>query len=256
MAADSRLDVALVERGLVLASGPGRAVLVDVGPADGGMDACLRRLGVRTLDAVVLTHFHEDHIGGLAAALNGRSVGQLLVTPVPEPRWAAREVAELGERLGIPVRVLVAGDRLRIGAVRASVWWPARPVTGGSSANNASIVLHVAVGGVRALLLGDVEQEASHALGLALDRDPRMAAAMGDLDLVKMAHHGSSNVDESFMDDLAGSVAIISVGADNTYGHPTRTALGWAGRHRWRLLRTDRDGDIAVLDGPRVLTSK
>ncbi|WP_068422218.1 ComEC/Rec2 family competence protein [Janibacter terrae] len=242
--------------GLVLASGPGRAVLVDVGPEDGGIDACLRRLRVRTLDAVVLTHFHDDHVGDLEAALDGRAVGRILVTPVEDPQWAARQVRRIAGEHGVPVEALVAGRQLTIGEVRADVWWPARVVAGGSAANNASIVLHVRVGEVSMLLLGDIEREVGHALLLALRRDPAMAAAAADLDVVKMPHHGSGNVDEDFMDEVAAPTAIISVGADNTYGHPTPTALQWAARHGTRVLRTDEDGDVAVVDGAATVTAR
>lgn len=242
--------------GLVLASGPGRAVLVDVGPEDGGIDGCLRRLRVRTLDAVVLTHFHEDHVGDLAAAIRGRPVGRILVTTVEDPEWAARQVRTIAAERSIPVQAVSAGERREIGEVTATSWWPARTIAGGSVANNGSIVLHVQVGELSALLLGDIEQEAGHAMLLAMRRDPTMAAATADLDVVKMPHHGSSNLDEGFMAEVSAPVAIISVGADNTYGHPTPTALRWAGRHGARLLRTDVDGDIAVLDGPAVVTAR
>ena len=102
--------------------------------------------------------------------------------------------------------------------------------------------------------LGDIEREAGHALLLALRRDPAMAAVADGLEVLKMPHHGSSNLDEGFMDEVAAPVALISVGADNDYGHPTPTALSWAARHSARVLRTDTHGDIAVLDGPTVVT--
>ncbi|MDN5715903.1 MAG: DNA internalization-related competence protein ComEC/Rec2, partial [Janibacter sp.] len=240
--------------GLVLASGPGRAVLVDVGPEGGGIDGCLRRLGVRTLDAVVLTHFHDDHVGDLAAAIGDRPVGRILVTPVEDPPWAARRVRALADERSIPVTTVVAGAHVELGEVSATAWWPARVVAGGSAANNASIVLHVQMGELSALLLGDVEREAGHAMLLAMRRDPGMAAAAADLDVVKMPHHGSSNLDEDFMDEVVAPVAIISVGEDNTYGHPTPTALQWAREHGARVLRTDQDGDIAIVEGPAVRT--
>ena len=173
-----------------------------------------------------------------------------------DPAWAARAVAGIAADRAIPVHSASAGQRLELGEVTATVWWPARTVAGGSAANNASIVLHVEVGDVTALLLGDIEAEAGHALRLALRRDPAMAAAAADLDVVKMPHHGSSNMDEQLMDEVAAPVALISVGADNTYGHPTPTALSWAGRHAARTLRTDEDGDIAVLDGPAVVSAR
>lgn len=242
--------------GLVLSSGPGRAVLVDVGPEGGGVDSCLGRLRVRTLDAVVLTHFHDDHVGDLAAAIEGRQVGRILVSPVDDPTWSARQVRTIAAKRSIPVETVVAGERLEIGEVTATAWWPARVVAGGSAANNASVVLHAQIGDLSALLLGDIEEEVGHALLLDMRRDPAMSATAADLDVVKMPHHGSSNFDEEFMDEVAAPVAIVSVGEDNTYGHPTPTALRWAGDHGARLLRTDQDGDIAVTEGPAVVTAR
>ena len=181
-------------------------------------------------------------------------MGQILVTGHADPEWAARQVSEIAGEQSIPLRVVSAGDRFRLGDVTATAWWPARSVAGGSAANNASIVLHVEVGEVSALLLGDIESEAGGAIRLALRRDPALAAAAADLDVVKMPHHGSSNLDLGLMDAVAAPIALVSVGADNTYGHPTPTALAWAGRHGARVLRTDRHGDVAVLDGPTVVT--
>ena len=86
-----RLVVCDVGQGdaVVLRSGTDRAVLVDAGPDPSLVDRCLRRLGVTTLDAVVLSHFHADHVDGLSGALDGRDVAQILVGPVPEPATTA-----------------------------------------------------------------------------------------------------------------------------------------------------------------------
>ncbi len=162
---------------VVLRSGPHRAVLVDAGPDPPLVDRCLSHLGVDTLDAVVLTHFHADHVDGLSGAVDGRAVEQLLVGPVREPAESADQVERVARAHGIPVTVLHAGDRLAVGEVTAAVWSPWRRIADGSVPNNASLVLAVRTGTVDALLLGDVEREAAHDLLLRIRREPSMALA-------------------------------------------------------------------------------
>ena len=87
---------------IVLRSGPHRAVLVDAGPDPPLVDRCLSHLGVDTLDAVVLTHFHADHVDGLSGAVDGRTVGQLLVGPVREPAESADAGRPRGARTRHP----------------------------------------------------------------------------------------------------------------------------------------------------------
>jgi competence protein ComEC len=235
---------------LVLATGPGRAVLVDAGPDPEAVDSCLRRLRVESLDAVVLTHFHADHADGLGGALRGRSVREVLATPVRDPPFQWEQVRRELDGRGIPLREVVAGDRLVWGDVSADVWWPARRIAAGSVANNASVVLLMRSGGLRALLLGDVEREAAHAMLLELRRDPARQAELEGLDVVKTPHHGSSNLDDDFMEVARAPVALISVGADNDYGHPAPRHLDLLRRLGSAVYRTDQRGDVAVLDDP------
>ncbi|HEV7148733.1 MAG TPA: ComEC/Rec2 family competence protein, partial [Pedococcus sp.] len=112
--------------GLVLATTPGHAVLVDAGPEPAAINGCLRRLHVDALDSVVLSHFHADHVDGLPGALEGRSVREILVTPVRDPPYQWREVQGWARTRGIPIRELAAGDHLTWQGVSADVWWPAR----------------------------------------------------------------------------------------------------------------------------------
>jgi competence protein ComEC len=226
---------------LVLRSGPDRAVLVDAGPDPALVDDCLRRLGVRALDAVILTHFHADHIDGLQGALDGRSVGVLLTTPVADPPEGSATVARIAAARHVPVSTTWSGDDLALGEVRAHVLWPSRRITSGSVANNASVVLDVRVAGLRLLLLGDVEHEADAAIAGTL---PNGGPAF---DVVKVAHHGSANLDGALWDKVRGRIAVVSVGVDNDYGHPAPSTMSMLARRGYAVWRTDRRGDVAVV---------
>ncbi|MFL6175981.1 MAG: ComEC/Rec2 family competence protein [Ornithinibacter sp.] len=239
---------------VVLRSGPHRAVLVDTGPDPPLVDRCLSHLGVTTLDAVVLTHFHADHVDGLSGAVGGRAVGRLLVGPVREPTQSADQVDSVARAHGIPTTVLHAGDRLTIGEVTAAVWSPSRRIPDGSVPNNASVVLAVRTGSVDALLLGDIEREAAHDLLLRIRREPSMASAATGFEVVKTPHHGSANLDDDLMATVAAPVGIISVGKDNDYGHPAPHHLDVLRRDGYALYRTDQRGDVAVVERAGVVS--
>lgn len=233
--------------GLVLATTPGHAVLVDAGPDPVGINSCLRRLDVSVLDSVVLSHFHADHVDGLPGALAGREVREILASPVHEPPYQWTEVQAWAGARGIPLRDLYAGDHLAWTGVTADVWWPARRIASGSVPNNASVVLAVRSGPVDLLLLGDVEREGAHAVLLELRRSSSMSAQASRFDVVKVAHHGSGNLDEGLMESVRAPVAMISVGKDNDYGHPSPKALEVLRHNGYAVYRTDQRGDVAVV---------
>ncbi|MFC7488276.1 ComEC/Rec2 family competence protein [Knoellia sp. CPCC 206453] len=232
----------------VVRTGPGRALVVDAGPEPAAVDGCLDSLGVEVVDAVVLTHFHADHVEGLPGVLGGREVGQVLVSPIAEPGYQVAEVTRWTGARGIPVSAVAAGDRLAFGEVTAEVWAPVRRIAAGSVPNNASIVLAVRVGEVDALLLGDVEREAAHDLVLRMRRDPQMASAATEFDVVKTPHHGSANLDPALMAAVRAPVAVISVGKDNDYGHPTAAHLAMLRSNGYAAYRTDQRGHVAVVE--------
>ena len=243
--------------GIVIATGPGRAVVVDAGPDPGAMASCLRRLDVERLDAVLLSHFDADHVSGLGRILQGWPVTEILVSPVLEPAHGAREVAGLAREHRIPIQALWAGDHLEWDGVQATVWWPARAIHSGSLSNNASVVLAVESGGrpgpggdgdrLRVLLLGDIEREAGRAILTALRRQPQWQAFAADIDLVKTPHHGSANLDEDLVRAVPAPLAAVSVG-ENDFGHPAADHLRLFTQTGAIVLRTDVHGDIALLD--------
>ena len=232
--------------GLVLATGPGRAIVVDAGPDPALIDSCLGRLRIQVVDAVILTHFHADHVDGLPGVLHGRLVRQILATPVRDPAFQWQEVSDWAASAGVPIGELYAGDELAWPGVAAHVWWPARVIHDGSVPNNASVVLTVETAGLRLLLLGDVEREAAHQVLSALQQDARAPPSM---DVVKVAHHGSANRDDALLAFTHAPVAVISVGADNDYGHPASSTLASLAKDGYRVYRTDLVGDVAVRKG-------
>ncbi|WP_240311514.1 ComEC/Rec2 family competence protein [Nocardioides houyundeii] len=236
---------------LVLRAGPGSAVVVDVGPDPRPVDACLHRLGVEQVPLLVLTHFHADHVDGLAGVLSGRTVGEVDVSPLAAPASAALDVRRQLEAVGVRPVLAPHLQPRRVGEVRLQQVWPppgqpADSVTG-DGANDASVVLVAEVRGVRVLLTGDVEPTAQAGL----------ADVVGGLqvDVLKVPHHGSRHQDEQFLTGLGAEIALVSVGADNDYGHPAPGLVRLLEMSGMQVLRTDLAGDVWVLeDGGRVST--
>ncbi|MDQ1664736.1 MAG: competence protein ComEC, partial [Actinomycetota bacterium] len=227
---------------LVLSGGVAGAVVVDAGPDPRLVDRCLRRLGVRRVPVVVLSHLHADHVEGLPGVLRGRQVGEVVIGPYGEPAAEHARVLAWARSAQVPVRVADTGERMYVGPLSWQVLWPTRIIEGdGSAPNNASLVLLADDAGVRMLLTGDVEPPAQRAL-LA-----RWGA--GSVDVLKVAHHGSAYQSPELLPAVRPRVALISVGAQNDYGHPAPSTL--RALQRWGVLvrRTDRDGTVAVV-GP------
>lgn len=225
--------------GLVVSVEPGTAIVVDVGPDGDAMLACLRDLGVTRLSAIILTHFHADHVLGLDRVLARMPVGMVYLNPVTEPTDQARMVDEALQRYRVPSSTVQAGDIRAVGEVHWQVLWPRRVIATGSVPNNASTVLLMQAHGVRILLSGDIEPEAQVAVMAG-------TGALG-VDVVKIPHHGSRYQDPRFAAWSGGRIALVSVGIGNDYGHPAEETL-----EQWRDLgalvgRTDLDGDLAVV---------
>ena len=225
---------------LIRQPGADEALLVDAGPDADRITDCLRDAGIERL-TVLITHFHADHIDGLASVIERWPVSVVLTTPVPEPAEGAAGVVAEARAAGVPVRLVRAGDRITVAGVALDIWWPARRMEQ-SPANNASVVALAQVpaqgGTIRALLTGDIEPEAQSVL---------MARPPPRVQVVKVPHHGSRYQVPAFARWVGARIALICVGQDNDYGHPSQSTLqqyrdagAWVGR-------TDEQGDLAVL---------
>ncbi len=249
------MDVGQGDAILVEGSRGGR-LLVDGGPDPNRLLVALdRRIPPwdRRIDAVILSHPHEDHVAGLALLLARYRVQQVFEPGMrgPGPGYAAftRELALAGapRRLGI-----AAGDRLAVDDIAMHVLWPVRgevpvaPPDGGTGINNVSVVLLGQVGPRRFLLMGDVEDGIDPSL---------LADGLPRVDFLKVAHHGSRTATtEPFVETVRPRVAVASAGAGNPYGHPAASTLARLAATGARVLRTDRDGTVVAIFGSDGMT--
>ncbi|MFF3317827.1 ComEC/Rec2 family competence protein [Streptomyces sp. NPDC003035] len=235
----------------VLAAGGDAAVVVDAGPDPALVDRCLHDLGVRRIPLVVLTHFHADHVAGLPGVLRGRSVGAIQTTGLEEPRGQAEFVRRTAAAAGVPLVRAGPGERRRLGPLEWQVLWP----RGGPGAvepeesgpNDASVTLLVrTAAGLSLLLLGDLEPPAQHGL-------LRAYPALAPVDVLKVAHHGSAHQDPGLIRAVRPRLALVSTGSGNPYGHPSPRTVEALRAGGAEVLRTDRDGAIAVTGAGREL---
>jgi competence protein ComEC len=226
---------------LAVNAGAGAAMVVDAGPEPTAVDGCLRRLGVRSVPLLVLTHLHADHVDGLDGVLHGRSIGEIDVGPSREPAAGWQEVQDGARRHGVSVRTVSVGERRQFDGLVVDVLAPDHAFHGThSDPNNSSVVLRVAAAGRVLLLTGDVEVEGQEVL-VRSGFDLRA-------DVLKVPHHGSAYQSPAFLRVVDASVGVISVGRDNDYGHPAPALLHELDRLRMRAERTDLDGDVAITE--------
>ena len=222
---------------------PGGAVLVDEGPPEADVAGRLRALGVETLSMIVLTHPQRDHVGGAAEVLRRFPVGLMLDPAVPSESADERSARGAARRQHVRVVVARAGRGFRIGRLRLRILWPDGPGSPGDDPNNHAIVVLASYGQVDVLMTADAESDVTGSL-----RTP-------PVEILKVAHHGSADPGlPSLLDRIRPRIAVISVGADNGYGHPDPgTVAALESVHGLALYRTDRDGQVVVeSDGRRI----
>ncbi|WP_082687422.1 ComEC/Rec2 family competence protein, partial [Curtobacterium oceanosedimentum] len=221
---------------VLVRDGAGPVALVDTGDDEDELLRCLDLLGVDHIDLLVLTHFDRDHVGAVGAVAD--RVARALVGPAG--RAEDDRVVEELDRAGADVRTADDGTSGTLGALQWRLVWP--PAGSPDSGNDASLVLETmrdatCAACVTGVFLGDLGEHAQRRLRPIVESHP---------DVVKVAHHGSADQDPALYRQLAAPIGLIGVGADNTYGHPTASALDALRAAGTTAFRTDEQGTIVV----------
>jgi len=246
---------------ILLEGDRGGRILVDGGPDGSVLLKVLDRYVPswdRRLDAIVLTHPHDDHVAGLVTVIEKYRVarafesGWAVATPIYRS-WLDALAAH-----GMKPERLRTGDTLRLDDVALRVLWPDDgtvrmpsldpAATDNRKTNDASIVLLGEYENRRFLLTGDAEDDVDPVL---------LARALPAVDMLKVAHHGSATASsDDLLATLQPGVAVVSVGAANTYGHPAPSTMGRLRAHARAVLRTDQAGTVdTTLDAAAVTVS-
>ena len=237
------IDVGQADASLILCEG--KSMLIDGGnPEDSSLIySYLKKHGIDHLDYIVNTHPHADHVGGLAGALNYASVGTVLAPITAYDSRAFNSFVKYLDEQNVSITVPKAGDEFKFASARVKVLGP---VTSSQDINNNSIVLKVTYGDTYFLFTGDAEREEEQDI-LAKGYDLRST-------VLKVGHHGSNtSTTYPFLREIMPQYAVISVGKDNSYGHPSEDALSRLRDADVKTYRTDMQGDIiCVSDGKDV----
>lgn len=215
-----------------------QTMLIDTGPQPPPLRACLDRLGIARIDLLVLTHFDLDHVGGAEAVLG--MTDRVLHGPVAAA--SHRHLIEAFTAAGAEIREGAVGLGGALGDAHWRVLWPRVDGHAYREGNDASIVIEVDAPHLRAIFLGDLGAGAQRALLAS-------GVLTGEYDLVKVSHHGSADQEPALYARLDPALAVFTVGAENTFGHPREEIMSELSRGGATLARTDESGLILVSPG-------
>lgn len=237
---------------LVIRSG-GEVAVVDVGREDPAIDSCLTDLNISKIDLLVLTHFDMDHVGGVVGAVTGRSVSKALLTSFVDRRPGAEFVQNVLAAQSIET---ILAEKDMTGHLGSFNWQVLSPHRGGSEAsdsNDGSVSMVWEDDQMVLYTLADLGERAQLRIGAEssnlLTRDNGSKVVV-----VKVAHHGSGDQTPEFYEAIRPDLALISVGQNNSYGHPTRRTLDLLERSGAQVLRTDEMGALGVIEGESGLS--
>ena len=216
---------------------------------DGGPDSLiLEKLGKelpfydRTIDLIILTHPEKDHLAGLIEVLKRYKVENILWTGIIRDTSEFKEWKKLIESEGAKIFIAKAGQKIKLPRSDLDILYPFENLEGQTlkDSNNTSIVAKLIFGQNSFLFTGDAYK--------SVERELLEKGIDINSDIVKVAHHGSkTSSDSDFIAQVSPEIAVISVGKNNTYGHPHQEVLETLAKYGINILRTDLNGDIKII---------
>lgn len=227
---------------LLIDGGPGSKILSELGKIMPFYD--------HKIDYIILTHPHADHLSGLIEVLRRYEVGQIVATDAVHTTAEYQQWLELIRQKNIPYKLARAGEEINLDSeVKLKILWPTESYTNKNvdNLNNTSVVAKLVYNKFSVLLPGDAEEEVQKELLKAENCQPKAGNCELKADILKVAHHGSSNGSNiNFLKAVDPFVAIISVGKDNKFGHPAPDTLKKLDSVGVQTYRTDQNGTIEI----------
>jgi len=265
---DLRVDFLDVGQGdsVFIETPEGHQILIDGGPGSAVLGKLSKVMPFwdKTIDLVILTHPEADHMQGILAILQRYKVDNFLWTGVIKNDAENKQLAVLLEKAqepkssflavlsgaeGTKIVTVSAGQKIKAGKVLIDILYPFKSLAGKelkNTSNDTGIVSKIIFGSNSFLFTGDISSAAEKEL---VNSGKDISS-----DVLKVAHHGSKySTSDAFLSAVKSEIAVISVGAKNTYGHPTPEVLQRLEKSGIKVLRTDKDGDVDfVSDGENI----
>ncbi|MBP1764301.1 MAG: ComEC family competence protein [Firmicutes bacterium] len=229
----------------ILIRGNGQVVLIDAGdvPTRDKLAAYLKAEGITTIDKLVITHPHADHLGGFAALADQFAIKQIYDSGQTTTTALYRQYLSAVQKKKIPFSVVADGEQIDLGAgILLKVLAPGKPHLTGtdSDLNNNSVVLRLTFGKFSMLFAGDAEQPEEEQILRKYSREIKST-------VLKSGHHGSrTSSSQPFLDAVAPEAAMISAGVNNDYHHPHPSTLKKYEKQKIAVFRTDLNGIVTI----------
>lgn len=229
----------------------GKKIIIDGGEKEQKiLTAYLLARKIKTVDYAIITHFDSDHFGGIKEIMENLKIKNLVITKQMEKTKDVEEIINLAKKKKIKILIVKAGDKIDIEKyMHFTVLWPKEDkLISENAINNNSIVAKLTYKNTSALFTGDIEEKAEKEILNLYKNNPKILKA----NVLKIAHHGSktsSTID--FLNAVKPEIALIGVGQNNKFGHPSENTIEKLKSLKTKIYRTDKMGEICI-EGKRT----